>query len=287
MQKILLLASLLFPSLLYAQGLISIKGRIVNEQGEPVEYVHVGMPKKQIGTVSTYDGRFELSVPADTLEFHHVAYQSAYFPVVGPREDVLIVMKDAELPPAVFIGGKTKEKYLLRSGAKLSDSMARGDFYHPDGEVKGIEVGSIANVRKPFQVKDIFFSVYANYIPGCVASINIYRIEGDPESFVNVLHRPIYFRIVQADTPKHYDVKPDDVILLDPGRYFIAFAIVDCDADALRQYQSTPASERDPLAMHLFTSIYMKSSYQRDVALGELRHLPVNIGVAVKGLEYQ
>ena len=287
MQKKLLLASLLFSELIYAQELIPIKGRIVNEQGEPVEYVHVGMPKKQIGIVSTRDGRFELSVPADTLEFHHVSYQTALYPVSGPGEDVLIVMKDAELPPAVFIGGQPKEKYLVRAGAKLSDSMAVGDFYRPEGGPKGIEIGSIANVRKPFVVKDIFFSIKANYIPGCVASINIYRIEGEPESFVNVLHRPVYFKIAQADTPRYYDVKPDDVILLDPGKYFIAFAIVDCDAGDLREYQSTPASERDPLAMHLFTSIYLKSSYQRDIALGELRRLPVNIGVTVKGLEYQ
>lgn len=274
MRKLLLLASLLFPALINAQELFPVKGRIINEQGAPVEYVYVGIPGRQIGTVSTIDGRFEIAVPADTLEFHHVSYQTALYPVSGPGEDVLIVMKDAELPPAVFIGGKAKEKYLVRSGAKISDSIATGDFYRPDGGPKGIEIGSIANVRKPFVVKDIFFAIRANHIPGCVASINIYRIEGKPEEFVNVLHRPVYFKIAQADTPRYYDVKPDDVILLDPGKYFIAFAIVDCDAG-------------DPQDMHLYTSIYMKSSYQRDIALGELRRLPVNIGLSVKGLEYQ
>ena len=34
-------------------------------------------------------------------------------------------------------------------------------------------------------------------------------------------------------------------------------------------------------------NIYLKSSYVREVALGGMEHLPVNIGVAVKGLEYQ
>ena len=42
MRKILLLAGLLVPFSLLAQERVSVKGRIVNEQGEPVEYVQVG-----------------------------------------------------------------------------------------------------------------------------------------------------------------------------------------------------------------------------------------------------
>jgi len=33
--------------------------------------------------------------------------------------------------------------------------------------------------------------------------------------------------------------------------------------------------------------IYLKSSFVREAALGEMIYSPVNIGVAVKGLEYQ
>ena len=47
---------------------------------------------------------------------------------------------------------------------------------------------------------------------------------------------------------------PEETLLLEPGRYFIA---------------------------------YFKSSYLREAALGRMEHFPVNIGVAVKGLEYQ
>ena len=54
------LAALLLPVLLFAQENVKIKGRIVNEQGEAVEYVQIGLPKRQIGTISTVDGRFEM-----------------------------------------------------------------------------------------------------------------------------------------------------------------------------------------------------------------------------------
>ena len=33
--------------------------------------------------------------------------------------------------------------------------------------------------------------------------------------------------------------------------------------------------------------IHLKSSYLREVALGEMKHSPVNICIAVKGVEYQ
>ena len=32
-------------------------------------------------------------------------------------------MKEQELPPAIFIGGKTKEKYLLKPGAKVLGNL--------------------------------------------------------------------------------------------------------------------------------------------------------------------
>ena len=103
----LILTLLLLPACIYAQERFPVRGRIVDEKGEAVEYVHVGIPRLGIGTVSTVDGLFEIEVPADTLEFHHVYYQTGYYPVSAPDNDLVIVLKESELPPAVFIGGDT------------------------------------------------------------------------------------------------------------------------------------------------------------------------------------
>lgn len=283
--KQILLALLLIPLSVFGQEKVSVKGRIINPRGEPVEYVQVGIPKLQVGTISTADGLFEISVPRDTLAFFHVAYQTGSYVVTGPTEDVVVVLSENELPPAVFIGGNTKEKYLLRAGTRIPGGA--GDFYRPDGVSKGYELGSVAKTRKPFLVKDILFSLLSNHIPGCVVAINIYRIEGEPEEFVNILHKPIYVDIALSDEKQDFDVEPEESILLEPGRYFISFALVDCDMEAVRQLQEIPESERDPSAMHLLVPIYFKSSYQRFSPLGKLMHFPVNIGIVVKGLEYQ
>lgn len=283
----LLLALLLLPVCAYAQERVTVKGRVINSQGEAVEYVQVGVPERHIGTMSSVDGQFEISVPCDTLEFFHVSYQTAHYPVTGPVDDVVVVLHENELKPAVFIGGNTKEKYLVRPGMKINENLGGASFFHPGGGAKGAELGSIARVKKPFLIRDILFTILENYIPGCVASINVYRIESDDETFTNILHKPIYFNIAYSDTRRDYDIEPEESILLEPGKYFIAIQIVGVDEAAASRILETPESERDPKALRMYTALYFKTSYERYSAMGKMMKIPVNIGVSVKGLEYQ
>ena len=277
----------LLPSLLFAQERVTVKGRIVDEKGEAVEYVQVGIPKLQTGTISTVDGRFEIEVPCDTLEFFHVSYKTASYPVKGAADDVVVVLHENELPPAVSIGGDTKEKYLLRPGSNVLKNMGIISTSLRSEHPPGRELGSVAHAKKPFLVKDILLSVHSNHIPGCVASINIYRIEGKNETFVNVLHKPIYFDVAVSNASQDFDIRPEETLLLEPGKYFISFQIVGYDEQALKAFLSKPEEERKFWEMTMDFNIFLKNSYIREAALGEMNHFPVNIGVAVKGLEYQ
>ncbi len=283
----LAIALSLLPALLLAQEHVTVKGRIINEQGEAVEYVQLGVPKLQIGSISAADGCFEIDMPCDTLEFFHVSYQRAAYPVTGPADDVVIVLHEQELPPAIFIGGDTKEKYLLKPGTGLLKSVGIITTSMRSGHPSGREIGSVAQTKKPFLVKNILLTVRSNHIPGCVASINIYRIEGKKESFVNVLHKPIYFDVAVSNDPQDYDIRPEETLLLEPGKYFIAFQIVGCNNEALQAFLAKTQEEQEFWEMSIDFNIYLKSSYVREVAMGEMEHLPVNIGVAVKGLEYR
>ena len=283
----LAIALSLLPALLSAQEHVTVKGRIINEQGEAVEYVQLGVPKLQIGSISAADGCFEIDMPCDTLEFFHVSYQRAAYPVTGPADDVVIVLHEQELPPAIFIGGDTKEKYLLKPGTGLLKSVGIITTSMRSGHPSGREIGSVAQTKKPFLVKNILLTVRSNHIPGCVASINIYRIEEKKESFVNVLHKPIYFDVAVSNDPQDYDIRPEETLLLEPGKYFIAFQIVGCNNEALQAFLAKTQEEQESWEMSIDFNIYLKSSYVREVAMGEMEHLPVNIGVAVKGLEYR
>lgn len=285
MQIKLAIALLLLPALLSAQERVIVRGRIVNGEGEAVEYVQLGMPKHQIGAISTADGRFEIEVPRDTLEFFHVSYQTATYPVTGPAEEIVIVLHEQELPPAVFIGGNTKEKYLLKPGTSVLNNMGVISTSLRSGHLLGRELGSVAQAKKPFLIKDIQLSVHSNHIPGCTASINIYRIEGKNQSFINILHKPIYFDVAVSNDSQDFDIQPEESLLLEPGKYFIAFQIVGYDDEAMQTFLAKPEKEFWEMTMDF--NIFLKSSYVREAALNEMKSFPVNIGVAVKGLEYQ
>ena len=287
MRTELLLAFALLPALLQAQDRVTVKGRVIDEKGGAVEYVQIGIPKYQTGTISTVDGRFEIEVPCDTLEFFHVSYDQASFPVTGPAEDLVIVLHEQELPPAVSIGGDTKEKYLLRPGSGLLKGLGIVNIALQSENPLGRELGSVAQAKKPFLVKDIFLDVRSNNIPGCVASINIYRIEGKKESFINVLHKPIYFDVAVSNELQQFDIQPEETVLLEPGRYFFSFQIVGCDKQAMEEVLAMPEEERYTRDLTMDFHIYLKSSYLREAVLGKMEPLPINIGVAVKGLEFQ
>jgi hypothetical protein len=102
-----------------------------------------------------------------------------------------------------------------------------------------------------------------------------------------VLHQPMYCHIVESETPRDYDIQPEETILLEPGKYFVALQIVSTDDAAVQKILETPESERNPRALHMATALYFKSSYERYSAMGKMMKIPVNIGVSVKGLEYQ
>ena len=107
------------------------------------------------------------------------------------------------------------------------------------------------------------------------------------ESFVNVLHNPLYFDVAVSNEPQHFHLEPEETLLLEPGKYFISFQIVDCDEDALLAFLAKPQEEQEFWEMTMDFDIHLKSSYIREVALGEMKHSPVNIGITVKGVEYQ
>lgn len=207
-----------------------------------------------------------------------------FFPVTSPVDNVVLFLQDPELPPAVFFRGYAREKYLLRPGLMVNENLGGASFKIIDGN--DLELGSVATARMPFLIKHIKFSITANHIPGCVASVNVYRIEGEKERFINVLHNPIFINIAVSDEPQHFDLQPEETILLEPGRYFVAFQIVNIDEDAKREYLATPELERDPNAMTISTPLCFRSSYERHPASGITRHHPISIGISVKGLEY-
>ena len=61
----------------------TVKGHVVNERGETVEYVSIGIEEDSVGVISDAQGHFTLTIPAgrkDELTFTHVSYQTVTIP---------------------------------------------------------------------------------------------------------------------------------------------------------------------------------------------------------------
>ena len=82
MKKTILLA--LFVQLMtVVNAQTVIKGNVVNERGEAVEYVSIGFDEDSVGVISDVKGHFTLTIPAGRnkdLSFTHVSYQAAIVP---------------------------------------------------------------------------------------------------------------------------------------------------------------------------------------------------------------
>lgn len=59
----------------------TVKGHIINERGDSVEYVSIGIEEDSVGVISDAQGQFTLTIPAgrkDELTFTHVSYQTTF-----------------------------------------------------------------------------------------------------------------------------------------------------------------------------------------------------------------
>ncbi|HAR39302.1 MAG TPA: SusC/RagA family protein, partial [Porphyromonadaceae bacterium] len=91
---------------------INVRGSITDVAGEPLIGVNILLQGTSTGTVTDYDGNFELRVPADgVLEVSYIGYKPQTIPV-NNRTSVLIVMQeDTEmLEELVVIGYGTVRK---------------------------------------------------------------------------------------------------------------------------------------------------------------------------------
>ena len=109
-----------------------------------------------------------------------------------------------ELDAAVVTDSKRKDKNLDGKGMRL---LGVAMMMIP--ESVGKEIGSIVEVKDPFLVKSICFTVDENRMEGCKASIRIYRITDDG-NLNNIVTMPIYQDIPKAKKKTTFRIVPQE-----------------------------------------------------------------------------
>ena len=187
-----------------------------------------------------------------------------------------------ELDAAVVTDAKRKDKNLDGKGMKLP-----GVIMMMNPESVGQEIGSIIEVKHPFLVKSICFTVKENRMEGCKASIRIYRIT-DEGNLDNIVTMPINQDIPKAEKKTTFSIVPQENIELEPGEYYISFALTEISetiADKWANAKTWDAKERyvNQLEDSMFFPVYVKSSYSRENSDSPLTKWKYNIGMTVIG----
>ena len=186
-----------------------------------------------------------------------------------------------ELDAAVVTDSKRKDKNLDGKGMRLPG----GAMMIP--ESVGKEIGSIVEVKDPFLVKSICFTVDENRMEGCKASIRIYRITDDG-NLNNIVTMPIYQDIPKAKKKTTFSIVPQENLELEPGEYYISFALTEISKTIENKWAASEtwdAKERyvNQLEDSIFFPVYVKSSYSRSTAEQPLEKWKYNIGMTVRG----
>ena len=274
MKRFLFAISLSATTTIAAQN-ITVKGRIVSEEGAAVEYATIGIPGTKNGTLSGIDGVFELTLPQecnDTIVASHVSFGDVKLPAAlyrNNREALIVTMQPRELQELTVYNGKRKKAKLAGRGMRFAGAVTAWT-----AEKTGYEIGSIIDVKHAFEVEEFVFSTIRNSVENARLSVNIYSIDETESSFINVMHHPVYVDIPISDKKNEHVITANESISLFPGRYYVALKFVD------GKKQTTKDGK-------ILFPLYLKSSYIRNGATDTPEKIPVNMGLMIKGYEYR
>lgn len=246
-----------------------ISGKIVDELGVGVEYVNVGVIGRPGGVVSDSQGNFSIMLPDsldanDELSFSHLSYVSQHIKIhdirhtAGAKQPISVVLESQNyrIEEIVVSGGKIKESTLLHKGFPIPGSVSP--------KASGCEIGSVIETDDCIRVSKIEFKTRRCSYENIRLRINIYRVE--PDTFVNILHIPIYCDIPKSSKSMAFSIAPEEPLLLYKGRYFVSLEFVDMDGEGRISF---PA--------------FLRQSYIRTSSLAAFEELESNIGLSVKG----
>lgn len=265
----LLIAVLLVFNTSKAQ--ISLKGNVVNERGETVEYVSIGFEADSIGTISDAEGNFVLTFPANRrqdLLFSHVSYQLERIPYAfyAQCEDSLtIVLKDKVVGlEEVVIDKNNQLKTIVGKGLTIPGLVGMSGKGRPDSN----EWGVAFQCQHDCRISDILLLVAGCEYSKCLLRMNLYEVHDG--KFENILNKPLYHEVSKTDGKRLLDFVPEEAILLKrQKKYFVSVSGVDT-------YGESGA---------VYFQAQIRTSYARFLPQGTKKKLPAGPVIVVKVYE--
>jgi outer membrane receptor protein involved in Fe transport len=149
----------------------SIKGNVVDENNQPIPAANVIIVGKTIGTVSDFDGNFQLQtseVPPFEIMITSVGYSEITKKVTSRNQTINVVLTESQtmLDEIVISASRTPERIfespvtVERFGLKEIKNTAAADFYGGLENLKGVDVNTNSLTFKSINTRG--FATFAN-----------------------------------------------------------------------------------------------------------------------------
>lgn len=235
-------------------GASTIGARVLDaEDNSPLAYVNVGIPGKNVGTVTHENGTFQLDVNAelltDSIAVLMAGYEKRMIALKNVPKIILLHRRRGELPEVEIISGKLPTKLY---GNKTTSNVISIGF---PSRFLGAEIGVRMSLGKhPRHLKAFHCHVSNTRLDSAVFRLNIYQmVNGNP---VNILQRNILFSI--GKTPGDYSVKLSGLNLVLKGDILVSLEL-------LKSYSSLP----HPGAVFFSAGFFNSGTWRRQTSQAE------------------
>jgi len=169
MRAILLLALMAIGNIGFSQT--NINGNVVDQNNEPIPGANIVIVGKTIGTVTDFDGNFNLAtaeIPPFRIEVSSIGYTNSTETITSSTQTITVVLNESQtfLDEVVISASRTPERIfespvtVERMGLETIKSTTAADFYGGLENLKGVDVNTNSLTFKSVNTRG--FASFAN-----------------------------------------------------------------------------------------------------------------------------
>jgi hypothetical protein len=223
MKKILFIIILISLNFYFSQN-IEIERKVKSNNNQKLEFVNIGIFKKNIGTISDENGLFTItfdkSFLKDSLTFSYVGYENLSIKIEDIRltnqKEFILIEQPTVLKEVLISSKKLKIKKL---GTTSYVSMVAGYVWSKENLNRDIlEHAKFLNIKKPSKILNLNLNLFNVIADSTMFRLNFYSIKDNlPDKKINteniVLNRKIVNGWNQFDLSE-FDLKFDKPVFI-------------------------------------------------------------------------
>lgn len=246
---------------------------IVLEQsgGQPIAYVNIGVPGKDVGTVSNENGQYSISLEKvdvlDSLMFSCLGFEPFKIQVgeylSKNIQNVKLNRRIINLREVVIVPLNSKLKFL---GYQVKSSAIQAGFSDND---YGYECGVMMKNKKNAFLKTLYLDVAVCNYDTVFYRLNVYKPAGKNQ-FENILQQPVYINLTKEAIKKR--------TAIDLSKYNIV-----TDGDFLVTLEHVRNLGKGGL---YFRCRFIAKTYYKKTSQGNWGSIPIGLGITVEAETY-